>query len=152
MKRVINEHKGLAILTLLVVVFIAVMTYVFVDLFFSGSKNKYGSRLEGINDVIVSNERLNSIEQALLENEGVASSKCRIQGKIIYIELTLDASISKDTAKEYANKTLEDFSQDELAFYDLGYFLKWEATEESSQIVITGTKHPKTQGITWTRN
>jgi len=131
------------------------MAFVFGTLFFGGSKNKYGNRLDGIENVKIDNDRLVSLASSLEENEKVEVAKCHLQGKIVYIEMTLVDSTSKDNAKEIANSTLSEFSEEEINFYDFEYLLKWKANEEdedSTDTVIGGTKHPYVDSMTWTRN
>ena len=153
MKRVINEHKGLAILSLLALVLVIIIGVIFVDLYFGGSKSKYGNRLEGIENVKITDARLESLKAALEDNETVESALCRIQGKIVYIEMTLVGGSTKDNAKNIAASTLEEFEETELDFYDFSYLLRWKATEEgASDTVVAGTKHPYVNSITWTRN
>ncbi len=151
----IKKHKGLAILSGLSLILIIIMIAIFLSLYFGGSKNKYGNRLDGIEEVKIDNSFYDTLSASLRENEGVEEAKCRLQGKIIYVELTLNNSVSKDKAKEIARATLEMFEEDKLAFYDLEYFLRWKANEDEENAVdtvIVGTKHPYIDDISWTRS
>ena len=46
-----------------------------------------------------------------------------------------------------ATNTLDNYTSDELNFYDFSYFLKWEG--EDTDKVITGNKHHNLDSITW---
>ena len=59
----------------------------------------------------------------------------------------LNSDTSSDDAKGIASGTLDNFTEEELSFYDFSYFLKWEG--EEGDFVITGNKHHDLDSITW---
>ena len=61
-----------------------------------------------------------------------------------------EGTSSKDKAKEIASATLDNYSEDELKFYDFSFFLKWKG--EEGDTVVTGNKHHSLDSITWTNN
>ena len=80
------------------------------------------------------------------EKEDVASET---QDVYVKDENGLDEEEKKvvDKAKELATNTLDNYTSDELNFYDFSYFLKWEG--EDTDKVITGNKHHSLDSITW---
>lgn len=141
----ISEHKVWAVLggfSLIMLIFILI---VLIMMFVGTSSDKYGHRLDGIEDVKISSEKKKEITD--FSDDKVVSSDVRIQGKIIYIDVKFKDGTNLDDAKGIANKMLEVFSEEELKFYDVCYFLIED--KEKDGFVITGTKHPSKKEISW---
>lgn len=153
MKKIKNwmlEHKGLAIVIALAFIIVVVVLGMFLSMFVGGSKNNYGSRLEGIEKVKINNSKMDEIKNSVKENEAVSNIDVRVQGKIVYISINFNEGTSKDDAKKIASSSLENFSEDELKYYDISYFLVEDKAEDG--YVITGNKHPKHEEIGWSLN
>lgn len=115
-----------------------------------GSSDKYGSRLDGIDEVKISNETFDSVKEEATSTELTEEVSTRVQGKIVYTTIILKSDTSRDKAKEIASNTLDNYSEDELKFYDFSFFLEWKGEEETT--VISGNKHHSLDTITWTNN
>ena len=153
LKDLILRHKLLSSICLLAFIIIIIMMYVFFNLFVGGN-NKYGNRLDGIKSHEVSSSEKNDIVSSLKENEAVSDASVRIQGKIIYFDIYYVKGTSTDRAKEIANTTKEEFSDEEKSFYDLEYVLVEDKgdNKEEETFVVTGTKNSSLEEITWSRN
>ncbi len=150
LKKWINKNKGFAIICALALILFIIMVVIFVRLLVGGSSNKYGNRLDGIDKVKISNEVYESVKEEVKEVEGVNDVSVRLQGKIVYTTIELSDSISADKAKEIAKNTLDNYTEDELKYYDFSFFLKWKG--EDSDKVITGNKHHNLEDITWIKS
>lgn len=150
LKKWINKNKGFAIICALALILFIIMVVIFVRLLVGGSSNKYGNRLDGIDKVKISNEVYESVKEEVKEVEGVNDVSVRLQGKIVYTIIELSDSISADKAKEIAKNTLDNYTEDELKYYDFSFFLKWKG--EDSDKVITGNKHHNLEDITWIKS
>lgn len=150
LKKWINKNKGFAIICALALILFIIMVVIFVRLLVGGSSNKYGNRLDGIDKVKISNEVYESVKEEVKEVEGVNDVSVRLQGKIVYTTIELSDSISADKAKEIAKNTLDNYTEDELKYYDFSFFLKWKG--EESDKVITGNKHHNLEDITWIKS
>lgn len=150
----INKHKGLSMIIGLSLILFVIMLVIFISLFFGNGKDSYGNRLEGIEEVKLSNNFLTELKNTLKDKDEVVEANVRLQGKIVYIVLQLNPDVSVDNAKNISNSTLEKFSQEELDFYDISYLIKWEKeTEEGTETSgIEGYKHPSKDSITWTKS
>ena len=144
------KNKGFAIIISLSIVLFLILLIIFLQMLLGGSSDKYGNRLEGIDKVKISNETFESVKNEVSDTELTEDISTRIQGKIVYTTITLKSDTSKDKAKEIASNTLDNYSEDELKFYDFSFFLKWNS--EDGEIVITGNKHHSLDSITWTNN
>ena len=112
----INKHKGLSIVFGLALILFIILLVIFISLFTGGSKSKFGNRLDGIEEVELSNKFLNQIETELEENENVVDANIWIVGKRLSIQFEISSEELKDDAKEMANSTLSKFSEEELEY------------------------------------
>ena len=149
-KKWINKNKGLSIIILLALVLFIIMIIIFAQLLIGGSSNKYGNRLDGIENVKISSDTYENVKLELQDSQVVESSEVRLQGRIVYTAIVLKDDTGIDKAKELASATLRNYSEDELDFYDFSFFLKWE--NEDGDKVITGNKHHNLETITWTKS
>lgn len=150
----INKHKGLSIVIGLSLVLFIILLVIFISLFFGSGQSLYGNRLEGIEEVELTSTFLNDVQTKLKEDESVIDANVRLQGKIVYIVFEVNSEVSIETAKVMASKTLEDFKEEELSFYDFSYIIKWtKIIEEQEQIsAIEGYKHHAKESITWSKS
>lgn len=145
--RWIKKNTGLFIVLLLTLVLLIFIIVIFVKLLMGNSSNKYGNRLDGIEDVKIDNETYDGVETEVMETGLAEEVSVRLQGKIVYTTIVLKGDTGSSKAKEIANGTLDNYTEEELKFYDFSYFLKWEGDE--SDTVITGNKHHDLDSITW---
>lgn len=151
MKKVLKflkKHIFLTILSLFVLIGVIIILVVMFNFFISGN-NKYGNRLNGIEEVEITDKTIKKIDTKIEEKEEVESASVRIQGKIIYITIKYKEGTSIDKAKEIANSTLENFDEEELNFYDIGYFL---TSEGENSFNITGNKKAKKENISYIKS
>ena len=138
-----NRNKGLAIIIALTIVLLLILLIIFLQMLI-------GNRLDGIDKVKISNETFEGVKKEVTDTELTEDVSTRVQGKIVYTTITLKSDTSKDKAKEIASATLDNYSEDELKFYDFSFFLKWKG--EEGDTVVTGNKHHSLDSITWTNN
>lgn len=153
MKKILKWMKrntGLVIVLLLTLVLLVFITVIFIKLLMGNSAGKYGNRLDGIEEVTISDETYDSIKEEVMATEKVANVTTRLQGRIVYITIVLNGDTSASDAKGIAAATLDNFTEEALGFYDLSYFLKWES--EDGNTVITGNKHHDLDSITWVKS
>jgi len=142
-----KRNTGLVIVLLLTLVLLVFIIVIFIKLLMGNSAGKYGNRLDGIEEVVISNETYDGVEEEVMATEKVAEVTTRLQGRIVYITIVLNNDTDGGDAKNIASGTLDNFSEEELGFYDFSYFLKWEGEEGNT--VITGNKHHDLDSITW---
>lgn len=143
----IKKNMGLVIVLILTLILLVFITVIFVKLLMGNSSDNYGNRLEGIEQVKISDETYTGVETEVMDTGLVNEISTRIQGKIVYTTIILKDDTSASKAKEIATATLDNYTEEELNFYDFSYFLKWEG--EESITVITGNKHHELDSITW---
>lgn len=114
------------------------------------SSNKYGDRLDGIDKVKIEDKTYNEVKEEVKNTDLVTDVSIRLQGKIVYTTIVLKDDTSVDNAKEIASNTLDNYSKEELSFYDFSFFLEWKGEEKDT--VITGNKHHNLEAITWVKS
>lgn len=145
-----KKNKGLSVILILTVIFFIILLTIFIELLAGGSSNKYGNRLDGIEDVKIANDTYDGVKEELLDTGLVDEVETRLQGKIVYTTITLKSDTSVDKAKEIASATLDNYDADQLSFYDFSYFLKWKG--EESDTIITGNKQHNLEEISWVKS
>lgn len=149
-KKWMRNNKGFCVVILLCFVLAAILLVIFIGMLSSKSSNKYGNRLSGIEDVKIDKEVYDGVKEEVLSTEAVEDVNIRLQGKIVYTTIVLKEETTLDKAKEIASNTLDNYSEEELKYYDFSYFLKWN--NEEGITVITGNKHNNFDSITWIKD
>lgn len=143
----IKQHKKLCIILGIVLIFI-ILGILFIRLLSPDlSKNLYGNRLSGINQVKIKEDRMKSMDTEMKQLEGVTSVTYDLHGKLVNLIVTVDANLSKDKAKEYANKTLEYFKEEEKKYYDIQII--FVTKEDSETYPMMGYKHKTSDQYVW---
>ena len=107
----------------------------------------YGNRLDG--KVEVTKNVDDKIKESLVD--GVTKVKVRTSGRIINVTITVYDEVARDTAKTYATKALESFTEEEKGFYDFQFYII-KANEEATEFPIIGYKIQNNDKITWTKD
>lgn len=149
-KNWIKNNKGFTVIILLALVLIIILGVIFIRLLSGNSSNKYGNRLDGIEEVKIAKKVYEAVEEEIMATEAVEKVTTRLQGKIVYTTIVLKSDTGVDKAKEIASNTLDNYSEEQLKYYDFSFFLKWE--KEDGMVVITGNKHNNMDSITWVRS
>ncbi len=149
MMKFIKKNK-LAIIACIIVILLIVLAFQLKEIFAPEVGSAiYGNRLDGIEAVKISKDTLNRIEDNLKE-DSVSKVTSRISGRTVEIIITVNSDVSIDTAKEYANKTLEPFSEEQKKYYDFQIFVKKDS--DSSEFPIIGYKQKTKDNISWSKD
>ena len=152
-KKFYNEHRVFTILMSIVIVCMIVIATVLFQCFYVGnSKDKYGNRLEGIENVRISDDRLSEFESKLITEKIVKGASIKVTGKIIYIDMSFEENVDLVEAESIALKSLENFSEEEQAYYDFNFTLKQDKTATSDGFLISGAKNNNGNGLIWNNN
>lgn len=144
----IKKNIG-AIIVIVIIILIALGIYYVKEEFYSTDSGAiYGNRLEGRDAVKITSERKNQVKDSLKEE--TESVSIRVQGKIVYVSITVNGETSLDSAKNIGNKTLESFSDEEKSYYDFQIII--EKKSDSNQFPIIGYKHYTKSSLTWTKD
>ncbi len=141
-----NKSTIIAIAIFLIVLIVAMNL---INIFFPNEENAlYGSRLNGINEVKITNNTEDQITAAL--EKDCSKVSIRESGKIIEVILTVDKDMSLETAKNLAPKITEQLKKEQLEYYDIQVFI--QKTAKSSDFPIIGYKQHTKEGFNWTKD
>ena len=110
----------------------------------------YGDRLDGIEEVELSNSKLTKIESNLKSDGAVKEADVSIAGKIVEVIITVQDDTSVDTAKALNTKVLDSLSNKDKKFYDIQIFVKKDS--EATDFPIIGYKHHAKDTFSWTKD
>ena len=132
MKRILSENKVLLVLAIIIIVSIVVIAVSLVLYFYTGNgKDEYGDRLQGIEDVQISDDINDKVADLYAENPAFNEVVVNVKGKIIYINIDIKENLSLVDAQSLA--------------------IKSKTTEEESEIYpLMGYKNAKNSQVVWT--
>lgn len=143
-----NKFIIIAIGVFLILVFLAFQ--VVTMLFPKEGTALYGDRLDGIEEVELTDKKLSNIESTLKEDSATKEAKASVQGKIVEVIITVQDEISVDTAKALSNKVLDCLTKDEKKFYDVQVFVKKDS--DATDFPIIGYRHHAKDTFSWTKD
>lgn len=151
-KKMWVENRVLFVLFVIVLICLFIILGVVLKYFFGASSSSYGDRLDGINEVEVTDEIKNNFLSSMKEDALIEDATIKTRGKIIYITLSFKDGVTLEEAKSKALASLMAFEQQYLDFYDFNYTLKGNATENSEGFLIMGARNVNGSGLVWNNN
>lgn len=144
-----KKHKGLLIclgvlIILGVVAFFGLKKLVYPD----GSKNKYGDRLNGIENYSISDQSFIDMKESFTKNENVIDFSYNIQGKIVKIFVKVKKDTKVEDAENLSDIITKNLTEEQLKFYDILYYITCE--EENELYPIVGSRHKTSEIFSWT--
>ncbi|MDD2238905.1 MAG: hypothetical protein PHH51_03390 [Bacilli bacterium] len=110
----------------------------------------YGNRLNGIENVKITDDKLEEMKKAIEENAIVHHASIKIKGKIVYINIYIKED-KIDDAKNVAIKSLELFEEEQSTVYDILFTIDLASKAEDSVYPIMGSKKNDNTIISWTK-
>ena len=104
-----KKNKGFTVIIALAVVLVIILLIIFLSLIKGNSSNKYGNRLDGIEEVKIKKKVYDEVKEEIMATEVVEDVSIRLQGKIVYTTIVLKSDTSADKAKEIASNTLDNY-------------------------------------------
>lgn len=144
--KVIKNNKGIFIALGIIVVLLLVLFLLMKAFFPSG--NPYGNRLDGIEKVPFSKKDIEKLEDKMDDNSSVKKASVNLEGRLFNIILTTKKDTKLDDMKDYCVKLLELYSEEELKFYDIQFYLVNEDKKAESYPAI-GYHNKKATKISW---
>lgn len=122
-----------------------------VILYFLGqtNKDKYGNRLEGIENVEFKTESINTIKDSFLTNELVDSVDIEVKGKLIYVSIILKSGKHSDS-ESLVQSSLELFSDEVKSFYDIQFIVDNKDKEVTDNFPVMGYMSAGASVVKWT--
>lgn len=131
----------------LVIIFTCLIT--FLIMWFGGNGDKYGTRLDGIKDVPLSDSYLNEISSEVKDEKIVSKATIDVEGRLVNVIITVNDNTPIDDAKKLSGIVKDNFTEDELAFYDVQIFIVDSGKNKESAYPIIGYKHKTSDVFVW---
>ena len=122
---------------MLAVVLCLIIIWLFIVPVFSN--NKYGDRLDGIEDHKISSSTIDEIENTLKENKQVSEVTYHNEGRILNFIITVSNDTKPEDAKALDDVILDKISDDDKGYYDIQILIDTE--EENESYPIAGYKN-----------
>ena len=153
MKKYLKQNKTLFILMFIAISCIIISTILLFKYFYFGNGGtKYGSRLDGIEAVEINDSKKNEIATNIESDELVEKATVTITGKIIYIKIIYTNKATMTDAETIAVKSLDNFSEEEKAFYDFQFIIEQKADETTEGFLKSGAKNVNGTNLVWSNN
>lgn len=147
-----KKHKKETIFLMVGIAVFLILLIIFIVMWFSGSNNKYGTRLDKIDEVPLSDSYLGDIESDISDKSIVSKVSSNIQGKLVNFIITVKDGTSIDDAKKLSSVVKDGFTDDELKFYDLQVFVAVSSNKDDTKYPIIGYKHKNNDNFVWSNN
>ena len=144
----IKDHKLLFIFLLIVLIFLIALFIMLKPFMMNSSLSEYGNRLDGIENMKVSDDKVSKLEKEIETIEIVNGCNYVLKGRLINILIEFKEEATRDQSIEIGNKVLEYLDDDEKSYYDIQVLLK----SEKKDIVgfpIIGYKHKTREALVW---
>lgn len=131
----IKQHKLTAFVILVYIIVVAFAYFIYKLFIGSSGLPVYGDRLDGIENVPITDEQIQQIVDVFEKDPYVLKiTKPYLNGKILKVVVTTADNASLDGAKGMSSKILEALDADQKAFYDVEYFVtkKYNCTLEAT--------------------
>lgn len=152
-KRFYKEHRIFMILMAVIIVCVVLIGTLLFQCFYSGGTDKYGNRLEGIENYEIDSQRFEEIESKLKQADtSIVDIEIKRTGRIIYSTVIFQPQSDLEVSKNVAIKILEDFSDEEETYYDFNFTIKSGKTDTNDGFLISGAKNSNGNGLIWNNN
>lgn len=149
----IKTHKkefALLVVAGVIVIFCVVL---FAIVWFQGSKETYGDRLEGIEDVELSDGYIKDIIDIIKKDRDyVTKVTYNLEGKLLSFLVTVKDETSLEEAKTIGDLIIPNLTKKELEFYDIQLYLLDSNTNKESKYPVIGYKHKTSEEFVWSNN
>ena len=139
MKSIYKEIKGKKNTLFVVIFFVAII--IVASMFYnflvpSTGKPIYGNRLDGIENVNITEEQETDLDSIIEKNSNIVNSEVNLSGKTLNIVIYFNGSTESNDAKSFVTFLLEPFSKEQLAYYDIQVSIENENEEVAGYPII----------------
>lgn len=121
----IKKHKLTSFVILVYIILIAFLYFIYKLFIGSSGLPVYGDRLDGIENVPITDEQIDKISEEISKSDFVLKvTKPYLKGKILKVIVTVTDNANLAASKELAPKVLAVLDEDQKAFYDVEFFIK----------------------------
>lgn len=129
MKKFLKRNKVFVIGIIFFVIILAVIMIALWDILIPSGGSAYGNRLENIEKVLPKDGDIDKIISALEEDKKVIDANFSRSGKILNFFVDVKPGTDKKTGTTFANKILEDLTEEQQAYFDIQVYFTCKTEE-----------------------
>ncbi len=152
MKNFYKENRVFSILMIVAIICVVFILFFLVVYFFKGQgTNKYGNRLEGINEVKIADKKLDENAKTITKEKNIDKVSINLEGKLIYTVIYLKPEGVSSDGVNASLKSLDLYTEEEKAFYDYQFIVQKTPKDEAESFPIMGYKNSDSSNLVWTK-
>ena len=145
MKKFFKKNKVFVIGILFFIIVFAVIIIALWDILIPSGGSLYGNRLNGIEEVLPSDDKIEEIVGDLESEDKVLKASFSRSGKILNFIVDVKPDTTKKVCTSYAGGILEHLTDDQISYFDIQVYFTSETEEleedEKSIYPIIAYKH-----------
>ena len=150
MKNFIKNNKVTAIAFIICVIFVILVFAVKLTFFPNEGTAIYGDRLDGIEEVEITDNQQDDIIKSLEDRDEVKSASTDIKGRTLNVLITVNDDVELDPAKALTSSIIDNLEEDQTSYYDIQVFISKD--NDDTRFPIIGYKHQNKDGFSWTKD
>ena len=150
MKNFIKNNKVTVVAFIICVIFVILVFAVKLTFFPNEGTAIYGDRLDGIEEVEITDKQQEDIIKSLEDKDEVKEVSCDIKGHTLNVLITVDDDVELDPAKALTSSITDNLEEDQTSYYDIQVFISKD--NDDTRFPIIGYKHQNKDGFSWTKD
>ena len=150
MKNFIKNNKVTVVAFIIRVIFVILVFAVKLTFFPNEGTAIYGDRLDGIEEVEITDKQQEDIIKSLEDKDEVKKVSCDIKGRTLNVLITVNDDVELDPAKALTSSITENLEEDQTSYYDIQVFISKD--NDDTRFPIIGYKHQNKDGFSWTKD
>lgn len=150
MKKFIKNNKVTAVAFIICVIFVILVFAIKLTFFPNEGTAIYGDRLDGIEEVEITDDEQDKIISSLEGKDEVKKVETDIKGRTLNVLITVNDDVELDPAKALTSSITDTLDKDQLGFYDIQVFISKD--NDDARFPIIGYKHQDKDEFSWTKD
>lgn len=150
MKNFIKNNKVAVVAFIICVIFVILVFAVKLTFFPNEGTAIYGDRLDGIEEVEITDKQQEDIIKSLEDKDEVKKVSCDIKGRTLNVLITVNDDVELDPAKALTSSITDNLEEDQTSYYDIQVFISKD--NDDTRFPIIGYKHQNKDGFSWTKD
>ena len=150
MKNFIKNNKVTVVAFIICVIFVILVFAVKLTFFPNEGTAIYGDRLDGIEEVEITDKQQEDIIKSLEDKDEVKKVSCDIKGRTLNVLITVNDDVELDPAKALTSSITENLEEDQTSYYDIQVFISKD--NDDTRFPIIGYKHQNKDEFSWTKD
>ena len=150
MKNFIKNNKVTVVAFIICVIFVILVFAVKLTFFPNEGTAIYGDRLDGIEEVEITDKQQEDIIKSLEDKDEVKEVSCDVKGRTLNVLITVNDDVELDPAKALTSSITDILEEDQTSYYDIQVFISKD--NDDTRFPIIGYKHQNKDGFSWTKD